>query len=180
MNDTERRACQPAKPSGEPLRPAPLPEDLAEFLRDKTYACLTQPTDHGTVLVIKAPDDDIESSRGPIPIAMRHELYEHPAAPVIRMVTTLYDDPRQPLRLETNVQDPQQRADFANLGAQGPLLLLFYDEQLRHRLTKQVSIPEPDVIGDVLGRADALLTNIAPEKFDFDQAKEEVMRRASL
>jgi hypothetical protein len=65
-------------------------------------------------------------------------LYDHPLAPVIRIVVTIYDQPGAPLALETfiNVADEQQRTDFEALAAQEQLVMLFYDETLSHTLTK--------------------------------------------
>src|SRR4051794_11170206 len=112
--------------------PNTLPPELAAFLKDHLSACLAQATDRGTVLLLKAPGHEIESVRGKVPILLRHELYQQPTAPVIRIVLTLYDQPARPLAFETfiNVEDPQQRADYAALAKQPTLLLLFYDERL--------------------------------------------------
>lgn len=64
---------------------------------------------------MKIPDGDIQTLSGRVPIRVRHELFTHPLAPVIRMVVTIYDRPHNPLALETfiNVEDPQQRPDYA-------------------------------------------------------------------
>src|SRR5438034_526180 len=109
----------------EPLNPSPLPEDLADFLVDKRFACLTHSTDRGTVLVIKAPGYEIASVRGRVPIAFRHELYQCPTAPVVRMLTVIYDQPKRPLKLETfiNPSNPEQRADYRSLLKQEQLLM---------------------------------------------------------
>src|SRR5438045_307567 len=103
-----------------------LPSDLERFLGDKDFACLTWATDRGTVLLIKAPANEIESLRGRLPIEVRHELFEHQTAPVIRLVITFYDQPARPLAVESfiNVEDPQQRADFAALVDQQELDML--------------------------------------------------------
>lgn len=141
-----------------------------------------QATDRGTVLVIKAPGGDIRSVRGRVPIGLRYELYEHPAAPVIRMVLRIYDQPTRPLALETfiNVEDPQQRSDFAALGNQDELHMLFYDETLAHRLSKGVGNPDRAAVGQIVGTADRLLAAIPPERFSFEQAKAAVMERTRL
>src|SRR6185436_14942266 len=100
----------------EPLPPTPLPPELAAFLLTQRYACLTHAAEDGrTVLIAKAPGADLTSLRGPIPVELHHELYHHPAAPVIRTLLVCHDRPDRPLSLETftNVADPQQRADFA-------------------------------------------------------------------
>jgi hypothetical protein len=105
-------------------------------------------TTDGTAHVIKLPAAEIESVRGRVPIQVRHELYAHPAALVIRSVITIYDQPDRPLTLETmtNIAETDQRADFARLTTQKELLLLFYDEHLRHRLSKNgVDAPALDL-----------------------------------
>src|SRR6266487_3780223 len=96
--------------SGEPLEPSPLPPELAEFLRDRDVACLMQGTDQGTAFVIKLPAHDIDTARGRVPIRLRHELYAHPTAPVIRTTLHIYDRPQAPLALETftNIEDEDQ------------------------------------------------------------------------
>ncbi len=166
----------------EPENPSPLPPELAEFLRDQRLACLTHGTDRGTMLVIKAPQHEIRSVQGRVPIELRHELYQHPAAPVIRLVTRIYDQPDAPLALETfiNVDDEQQRADYGELARQDELDLLFYDEQLRHSLTKRVrNAARPDLV-EVLITALQLRARIPSDRFDFDLAKAEVMEATSL
>jgi hypothetical protein len=168
--------------SGEPLEPSPLLPELAEYLRGTDIACLMQGTDQGTVFVLKLPTQDIESARGTIPIELRHELYAHPAAPVIRTILVIYDQPEAPFALETftNIEDEHQRENFAALGQQEAFLLLFYDEQLTHRLTKVVPQSAPEETGVVLAYAEQILASIPKERFDFDQAKQEVMEKVGL
>src|SRR6266540_3023158 len=168
--------------SGEPLEPSPLPAELAEFLRDKDVACLMQGTDQGTAFVLKLPTQDIESARGRVVIQLRHELYAHPAAPVIRTLLTLYDQPDRPLALETftNIRDEDQRNCFAILAHQEALLLLFYDEELTHRLTKVVPQSNPEQSAIVLAYAEQILATIPKEEFDFEKAKQEVREKTDL
>ena len=169
-------------PNGEPLNPSPLPPELAEFLKDQPVACLLHETDRGTVFVIKVPARDIESVRGRVPIHLRHELYDHPASPVIRTVLTVYDDPDRPLALETftNIQDPRQKSDFAAIASQKTVIMLFYDETLTHRLTKAVGQGLNEPILEVLHHAEQMLAQIPKEKFDFDRAKAAVMKRTTV
>ena len=164
------------------LEPNALPPALAEFLRGQRLACVTEATDQGTALVIKAPALDIESMRGRIPILLRHELYAHPAAPVIRMVLRMYDRPRNPLALETfiNIEDPAQRADYAALGQQENIPLLFYDQDLEHRLSKRVRNDAQEIVARVLAEADTLLVAVPKHRFSFETAKAAVMRMALL
>lgn len=184
MSAPERPSRRPHQhpDSGPPLHPSPLPPDLAESLRARDFACLTHPTDRGTAFIIKAPAREIESVRGTVPIEFRHELYQHPAAPVIRIVTVIYDQPDSALALESfiNVQDEQQRSDYEALANQDRVHMLFYDEQLAHRLTKAVGSLDRDAILRVLNQADALCAVIPRERYDFDRAKVDVLRTIKL
>jgi hypothetical protein len=164
------------------LQPNELPPELADFLRDKEYACLLWGTDQGSVFVAKAPAREIQSLRGNIPVRILHQLYEHPQAPVIRTVITWYDQPTQPLALETfiNVADPQQRTDFTDLANQQELRFLFYDRALRHRLSKLVRNPDPETITQIAQTAERLQATIPEESFDFDAAKADIIKRTFL
>jgi hypothetical protein len=170
-------------PSGsQPEQPALLPPDLADFLRTQDIACLMQATDQGTAFVVKLPSRELQSIAGTVPIGLRHELYDHPAAPVIRTVLTIYDQPANPLALETftNISDDDQREDFAALATQDQLLLLCYDEALAHRLSKVVAHPPDPTVDQVVERAQQLAAAIPTARFDFDAAKRAVMEGTSL
>lgn len=174
----------PVRTNKDNIGPAPfiLHPDLAEFLKHRDFACVTHPTDMGTVFVVKAPGKDIDSVRGRVPIELNHELYNHPAAPVIRTVMRIYDEPERPLALETftNVEDLQQATDFANLGEQEELYLLFFDETLPHRLTKAVHLGDREIIMGIMSEANTLLAAIPKERFNFEQAKAAVMAATKL
>ncbi len=170
-------------PTGpEPERPALLPPELADFLRGQDIACLFQATDQGTALIAKLPGAEIASIRGTVPIRVRHELYDHPAAPVIRTVVTIHDRPHNPLALETysNVEDPQQRADFAALADQDRLVLLCYDEQLAHRLSKVVPYRDDGTVAAIVAQGDQLLAAIPKDQFSFEAAKQAVLEATGL
>jgi hypothetical protein len=175
---TERREHHPG-----PDHPSELPPELAEFLRDQPIAALLHSTENeGTVLVVKAPRQEIRSVQGRVPVELRHELYQHPAAPVIRIVTRIYDQPDSSLGLETfiNVEDVDQRTDYSALAQQDHLLMLFYDERLRHQLTKRVGTPSREAITEVLTTAERLLSAIPADRRDFDHAKADVMAKTEL
>jgi hypothetical protein len=108
----------------------------------------------------------------------------NPAAPVIRTVLSLYDRPQHPLKLESfiNIEDPEQRAAFAALATQGQLLVLFYDQDVRHRLSKRVPYRAADraEVPRILARAEELWLAIPPARFDFDRAKAAVLRNTTL
>ncbi|MGH9963065.1 MAG: hypothetical protein ACREBC_39110 [Pyrinomonadaceae bacterium] len=171
----------PRDVSGEPLHQIPLLPELAAFLREQEVACLMQATNQGTAFVIKLPGQEIASVRGRVPIHLRHELYSHPAAPVIRTVLTIYDQPARPLGLETftNAAQPDQRDDFARLASQDQLPLLFYDERLAHRLSKVVPYQDEGQVGEILMQAESILAAIPRERFSFERAKLAVMRKSS-
>lgn len=161
---------------------AELPPELVTFLAGQQYAALLHATNQGTVLVVKMPRHEIDSVRGRVPIEVRHELYAHPTSPVIRMVTRIYDQPNSSVALETfvNVGDADQRTDYAALRHRSTLLMLFYDEQVTHRLTKHVGGIVPEAIEKVLQHADQLLAAIPVAHRDFDHAKADVMDRTQL
>lgn len=168
--------------SSEPFEPTPLPAEMAEFLKDRKFACLMSETDMGTVFILKAPSREIQSLRGRVPIHIQHELYQHPAAPVIRTVIRIYDQPDHPLAFEvfTNIEDEQQRSEFAALAKQDELYFLCYDETLTHRLTKGVPQRKPEVVAEIVAQADRLAAGIPKERLDFDRAKADVMKQTKL
>lgn len=128
--------------------------------------------------IVKAPRADINRLCGPVPIGVTHELYYQPTSPVIRTVLVIYDDPENPLLVESfiNVGDESQRHDFAALATQDDLLLLFYDEELHLQLGKRVPNSAHDMLPEVLRRAEAFLASIPPDWVDFDRAKAHVMQ----
>lgn len=154
-----------------------LPPELAAFLRDHEYACVTETTNLGTVVIIKMPSADIESLRGPVPIQLRHELYAHPASPVVRMVFAIYDQPDAPLMLETfiNIADTVQRGDYVALANQRDLPLIFYDEAVEQRLSKVVALTNQEEIQRIGYAADRLLESIPEGARDFELAKSRVV-----
>ncbi|TAK30929.1 MAG: hypothetical protein EPO21_18485 [Chloroflexota bacterium] len=168
--------------SSEPLNPSVLPPELAEFLKDKQFACLMHETNEGTVFIIKAPNREIESLRGRIPIHLRHELHMHPTAPVIRTVLRLYDQPEHPLALETftNIEEADQRATFEALSGQNQVYLLFYDESLAHRLSKGVAHTQGQAAAEILSMADLIKQEIPQDDYDFDGAKAAVVEHTTL
>jgi hypothetical protein len=163
-----------------------LPPDLASFLESQRLACLLIGTERGSGFVVKAPGDEIEGLRGPMPVLFRHELYRHPAAPVIRLLLRLYDhahsQPPSSLVFESfvDVDDEGQRSDYGDLARQDLVDLHFYDEALRHRLTKQISNNLRSDISPVLIAALRLRARIPDGRFDFDRAKADVLARTSL
>lgn len=165
---------------------APLPPDLAAFLASQHLACLLVGTERGSGFVIKAPGEEIESLRGPLPVLFRHELYRHPSAPVIRLLLRLYDRPddRPPSSLAfesfVNVDDDGQRNDYGDLARQDLVGLHFYDGALRHRLTKQIRNTLRADIPTVLITALRLRARIPNDRFDFDRAKADVIARTGL
>jgi hypothetical protein len=166
----------------EPVYPTPLPEPLAQFLATQDVACLMHETTAGTVYVVKLLGAEIDSVRGRVPIHVRHELWQHPLAPVVRTVIRIYDWPENPLGLETmtNVAEPDQRADFARLASQQETYLLFYDEALQHRLSKRIEAADRETVRTILAQADEMCRAIPSDRYDFMAAKADIMQRAKL
>ena len=175
------KESDPARNPIEPDIGQALPPELAQFLRSIQLGAVFESTDLGTGLVIKAPRRDIEGLRGVIPIHLRHELHRRSTAPVIRTVIRLYDRPKTPLTLETmtNIADPIQRAEFAALEAQESIYLHFYDEDLRHPLSKCVGY-DGSVVPELLALAQRHLRTIQADQLDFERAKAEVMVQTQL
>src|SRR5262249_12320898 len=139
-------------------------------------------TDIGTILVVKLSQDDIRGIPSPVPIHVRHELYEHPLAPVIRSVVTIVDRPANPLLLETftNVGEADQEEQFAALATQDRFYAFFYDEPLRHRRSISIGVMDAEGISKMLWSAQQHLRAVPSAQFDFDRAKEEVIRATAL
>lgn len=113
---------------------------------------------------------------------VRHESFEDAASPVIRTVIRIYDHIESPLGPETftNVEQEDQRADFARLALQPHLYLLFYDENLNHRLTKGMDNADSETIVGIVEGADRIRARIPASLYDFDQAKAEIVSRTEL
>jgi len=82
-------------PRCNPDRPNQLSSELGTFLRQHQYAALLHATDLGTALLVKAPAEQIEGLRDPVPVLLRHEMYRHPSSPVIRTLLRFYDRPHE-------------------------------------------------------------------------------------
>lgn len=166
----------------EPTSTSPLPPELATFLQSKDVACLMHETNQGTVFIIKMPEREIRSVRGKVPVELRHELYQHARAPVIRTVIRMYDQPERPLGLETftNIEQADQRIDFERLSNQEEVLLLYYDDRLTHRLTKRVGHPATEQVRNIVNWAERIRRTIPDATYDFDRAKADVMKATSL
>lgn len=162
--------------------PSELPAELRAALSGEAYACLTVATEAGTALLLKAPRIEIAAVRGLVPVRLGHELYTPPCAAVIRLALRIYDRPQAPLAMETfiNVADPQQRADYAALAQQEAITLLFLDETLQPRLTKQISHSSRAVVAPLLAAAERHQATIAVADFDFERAKQQVMATTQL
>jgi hypothetical protein len=165
-----------------PQRSPKLPPELADFLRDQTYACLLQASHRGPVLVLKAPAAELATLQGTVPVRLLHELYSKPTAPVIRTVLSWYDrvDSRLTLETFTNVADPQQAEDFLRFAKQATHTVLAYDELLQERARKRVTNHQQRPMLQLLVLADKLRRNIPEDEYDFDLAKAAVQRSTSL
>ncbi len=143
---------------------------------------LLQDSDQGTVFVAKVPGREIRSVAGRVPMEVTHELYQHQLAPVIRTTVLIVDQPDRPLKLETftNVREEEQWRDYASLSEQEHFSFLFYDEDLSHRLSKQVRNGAGEDMQQILNWADRIARSIPQERYDFNRAKADVLRRVRM
>jgi hypothetical protein len=171
------RPFRPDPSKDGPLHPVELPPELAAFLADQGLTALLHGSDAGPLYVVKAPEVELQTLGGPIPIALVHQLYAHPRSPIVRTLLTFHDLPDRPLRLESfvNVGDPDQRDPFAALAEHDEISLLFYDEFLRHRRSKRMTNTAAGFVPTIVGEADRLLATIPPDQRDFDAAKAAVL-----
>lgn len=161
-----------------------LPAEPAGVLREQPYtAALLRITNLGTVLLARALRHEIDSIRGRVPIGFQHELHDHPASPVIRMVTKIYRQPEHALAFETfvDVGDPYQRTNYAALAHQDKLTLdLYYADAFSLTLRKRGRLTDHVGLMRVLTTADRLLAAIPEDQRNFDRAKAEVMNQTNL
>jgi len=178
----DRESPHQSNAHDQPPSGANLPSDLAAFLQTQRLACLLIGTERGSSFVVKAPGEEIEGLRGPIPVLFRQELYRHRTSPVIRLLLRLYDRPPSSFAFESfvNVDDDEQRTDYDGLAQQDLVDLHFYDDALRHRLTKRITNSVRSDVPLVLGTALRLRARIPNDHFNFDQAKGDVIARTSL
>jgi len=157
--------------------PVELPPGLDQFLETREFAMVTIGSDNGTVLVVKAPKADIESCRGQVGFLIRHELFETPYCPVLRLLIQIKDQPDSHLIFEmfTNPADPLQLAEFEDLLSQTHLRMLFFDEHHEYRLAKKVSQCHHEDRTKLAPEARRLLLRINPKDLDFDRAKRVVV-----
>lgn len=170
---------------GQPLPPFELPEALKEFFRQTgadEYVMVTNASDQGTLFVVKAPELDIAGMRGNIPMRVTHELYREPEAPVIRTMVKIYDDPAQPLALETftNIRDEEQRRNFDTFSDQPRYIFTFYNQHLQYRLTKLMENTHREHTASLFRQALLVSSHIPDQRFNFDLAKAAVIRRTSM
>ncbi|MFN8531922.1 MAG: hypothetical protein U0556_00020 [Dehalococcoidia bacterium] len=140
-----------------------LPAELAEHLKQYEYTAFLHGTENlGTIVLAKLPAREIASVAGPVPMHLSYQLFDQPAAPVIRMVTRIYDQPRTPLALESfiNIAEEDQRSDFAQLATQDELYFLFFDEAITHRLSKHVQNAQQPEVTRILEAAEMLRRRI--------------------
>src|SRR5581483_6856720 len=95
------------------------------------YAAAMWGTDHGTAYVLKLPSADLDGLPKRVPVAVRHELWNPPTAPVIRTVMEIHDQPDSALVMEvfTNPAEQDQRHDFVGLSTHEQTLLMFVSVQ---------------------------------------------------
>ena len=101
-----------------------LPLPLRELFTSQGYGCLAVETDNGIVHICHAADQDIAVFRG-APVNYQWQLILMPSAPLIRLLFTIMDNPRNPYQFESflNVADEEQAQVLADLVKQDQLSL---------------------------------------------------------
>jgi len=150
-----------------------LPQDLAFFLKSRDYACVMQQTKLGTAFIFKAPYYELTDLSGMVGVAVNHELYNTPSAPVIRSTIIWFDRPDSQLAFETftNIRSVSQSAEFEALASQEDYLCVFYDETMQLKLAKRIRNHQQEQLGAIAKAAKALSDQLTDDQYDFDQAK---------
>jgi hypothetical protein len=162
-----------------------LPPMLAEFLRDKQYAMLATSSNKGAILIAKMPAADIRECSGRVPVHVDYQLFRTPYGPVVRLVLEIYSEPvhtkggidQSSFLMETffNSDDPEQRADLADLIGREYLRVAFFDETLQHVISKRITHTQNDDLRALAVTAHRLLMETPPDQRDFDRAKQIIM-----
>ena len=156
-----------------------LPPELAEYLGSRDVASVLTTTGEGTTLVILAPDPELASIVGGVPIGVAPELHLMADAPVIRLVTRFFDVPDDPIAFEAFIDpgDPAQREQFRAITDQEGLPIHLYNHAL-HRVDRRelpISEDRTNELGRMLAQAEAWIRSIPRGAYDFAEAKEQVI-----
>ena len=160
--------------------PNELPKEIREVLEKVGYGCFAAETNIGVVHICHASDSDIPGFTNK-PVLSQWQLIKMPTAPLVRMELTIVDQPENPYRFESflNVAEEDQLKILYQLANQDRLYLAFYGDDLNYRFTKIVPVDKRQwqYIDELAQEAKNYLSELSPEKRDFDLAKEEFMRR---
>jgi hypothetical protein len=106
---------------------------------------------------------------------------EMPTAPLIRLETTIIDQPENPFRFESflNVAEADQAKVLAELACQDKLYLAFYGDDLNYRFAKIVEHDEQQwqYLDELVEAAHRHWKGIPEKERDFDQAKMAFMKK---
>jgi hypothetical protein len=149
-------------------------------LRTQASACVLHYSPRGTLVILKTKGADLATLQGHTFVRVTHDLHSKPTAPVIRSLFQWSDRTGATLRFEafTNVADPQQRADFRRLAGQNHFHVLGYDERLELAVTRRVDNSTRREMVQIAEMADKLQTLIPDEEYDFEAAKQRVLKGA--
>lgn len=110
-----------------------MPEQMKEAFRKIGYGYIPEWTDRGCTMFVRSDRQTIEATRN-VPYSIKIELYEVAQCPLIRVLTTVYDRPEDPLIMECflNIQDEHQQPIIHALTEQETVTFHWYDEQFRY------------------------------------------------
>ena len=111
-----------------------------------------------------------------IPISVRHRLFLHPLAPVIRSRIKVFKHEPVVLDVYTNIADPNERKRVKHLAAQSTLSFDMYARELRHGLRLHRRNLNVDGLITIVKNAESWGKDIPPIRYDFDRAKADVER----
>lgn len=159
------------------MKTVSLPRALKYFLAMHEYALVSVASSDGAVLVAKMDRSEIETCSGRLPVQVRYEVHSAITGPAVRLLLEIHTPSDAPLVLETffNPAETDQMDDLEDLLAREHLRILFFDEELEHRLSKKVTQPKNEQMPTIAPEARRLLAECDPSDLNFDRTKEAIM-----
>lgn len=156
-----------------------LPADLRRLLLDQPGAvCSCAIVNGQAAIIVKAERATCEGLRGPIPIGYRPELGMYPSGAAIRLAIDFYDQPGNPLSLDTflNVAAADDLRLLRVLAAQPVIVIHLFDEAIEYVISKQITHRETSrsELGTLIEQARQHNTTIAV--MDWPTAKAAMMK----
>lgn len=150
-----------------------MPEQMKEIFRKIGYGYLPEWTDRGCTMFVRHNRSTIETTRGAV-YYIRLELYEVAGCPLIRLLTTIFDRPDDPLVMECflNIQSEHQQPIIYALTEQETITFHWYDEEFKYVRSNIVkwSAKNREDAKEIIKMAQEIIERTGGG--DFDTAKE--------